>query len=279
MHQPSPPKVLIIAGTDPLSGAGVIADAMTARALATFPLVVPTALVDQDSHGVHSFQSVDLDHMERTLKRTLQDGRPDAIKVGMLGDPHMASLVFRQIQCHAATVPVVIDPILAGGGPNGGALTRPAATNTARHRRSNSLVDVLSAVLRPTMMVTPNALELAAMLGSAPARTTEELEAQARELADDTDVMVLAKGGHTASPGVDVFVCDAEVIRMESDRTWDADLHGTGCALSTAIAAFLARGAAPREAVTLAKRYLEARVAAGVIQVGQGRAQILAGPV
>ncbi len=227
-------------------------------------------------HGAHGFVSVDLEHMERALKRVLQDGRPDAIKVGMLGGPDMASVVFRQLQCYAAAVPVVIDPVLAGGGPSSGSLTLTPAPGSRRRR--SSLVDVLGAVLRPGMLITPNAIELGALLGVAPATTTELLREQAETLADEADVSVLAKGGHTDTPGVDVLVTREKTTLLTADAEWQEDLHGTGCALSTAIAAQLAQGAPLVAAVHTAKRYLEVRVVHGTIQVGSGRAQLLAGP-
>ena len=128
------------------------------------------------------------------------------------------------------------------------------------------------------MLITPNAIELGTLQGVPPATTTDVLQAQAEALSDEADVSVLAKGGHTDTPGVDVLITGAETTLLIAEAQWQEDLHGTGCALSTAIAAQLAQGSPLIHAVRAAKEYLASRVAHGTIQVGSGRAQILAGP-
>lgn len=258
-------KILILAGTDPLSGAGIVADAMTARAHNVFPLVIPTAFVNQDSNGVYDFALISPDLVAKTIMKTIKDASPVAIKIGMLGSAEMAKEVFSSLVFCAKNTPIVLDPVLAGGGPTGGKLAH-----------SEKLVSEIITALRPNILITPNALELGALVQQKPAKTTETLLLQAKLLAKRTSAKVFAKGGHTQAANVDVFVDQLQVEILVGQKCWKEDIHGTGCALSTAIVSSIANGSCFFEAVKKAKNYLTSRVDAGVIQIGLGRPQIFA---
>lgn len=259
------PVVLSVAGTDPLVGAGVVADALTIREHGAQPLAVVTATVAQDSRGVRSFAPAPLDVFAESLACALEDGRPDAVKVGMLATAEHAEVLSAALP---EGTPVVLDPVLHGG-----------RDGAPLHR--TGLLRALD-VLAERALVTPNADELQRWLRSdRVARDVLELAAGARALHERGAWAVLAKGGHVDPPGVDVLVIDGATHELPSlGGCWpDGDIHGTGCALSSAIAARLAFGDGVLEAVSSARSWLHGKATSvdGVTRVGCGRAQFALG--
>ena len=256
--------MLSVAGTDPLVGAGVVADALTIREHGAQPLAAVTAIVAQDSRGVRSFAPVALDVFAESLACALHDGRPDAVKIGMLATAEHAELLSSALP---EGLPVVLDPVLHGG-HDGAPLHR------------TGLLEALG-VLAERALVTPNADELQRWLcRDRAARDVRELAAGARALHERGAWAVLAKGGHIDPPGVDVLVADGATHELPALGGWpDGDIHGTGCALSSAIAARLAFGDGVLEAVSAARSWLheKATSADGVTRVGRGRAQFVLG--
>lgn len=261
-----PRRALTIAGTDPLGGAGVCADAAVFRELGVEALTVPTALVAQSSRGVRGFEPSPLPIFRAMLEEALVDGAPDAIKVGMLASPELADAVAWARRKLAPDVPLVLDPVLAGGGPAGGSLAR------------DGLVRGITALADSRTLLTPNAAECAALAGevSAP-RGLSDLAALAERLAETLGCAVLAKGGHIAPCGTDVLARPGHsTLTLEPGPLVDEDIHGTGCHLAAAIAGFLARGRTLEEAVRAGRLDLQGRMAGRRhARVGSGRPQFL----
>jgi hydroxymethylpyrimidine/phosphomethylpyrimidine kinase len=265
------PRVVTIGGTDPLCGAGVFADLLVLSDNGVVPLAVVTAIVDQDSTGVHGFERVDPAAVARSLARTLGDAPANVARVGVLASTESARAVHAVLRAARAATGnprwTVVDPVLAGGTADAPSL----ATDTLER----ALVDLLDG----NTLVTPNAPELGRLLQCPAPRKIDALETAACALATATGATVLAKGGHLDLAGADVFVeptADGpRVVRLAPLEHWPGDIHGTGCLLATLVAARLAHGDAPLQAVSVARARFAHYVATNTLRVGQGRLQFV----
>ncbi len=251
-----------------MAGAGVFADVLTISECGAHPLAVVTAQVVQDSHGVHSWAGPDVQSLIAGTRSALLDGRPDAIKIGMLGNAEALDAVTATLVEFATPKTwVVIDPVLASGGD------APMA--------SAHLADALLPALRTlgdaglSVVLTPNAPELGRLLRAGTPETRAELQHQAATLSAGAECVVLAKGGHILDcVGTDFLVGAGERVEYPPLEWPDnADIHGTGCALSSALAVELGRGTSLAQAVVAARDTLAAKVMASV-QIGSGRRQL-----
>lgn len=265
-----PPVVLCIGGTDPLCGAGIVADALHVAELGGWPLAVETASVQQDSRHVGAVAAHNAEDVAARVHLALVDARPDAVKVGMLADPATADTILRVLTDAGYTGPVVVDPVLASGGSS--------STQLAARGLAGALLSWSSL---PHVLVTPNLSE-AVRLAAACARATEwstsdDALADAAALEKIMGMPVLLKGGHRDPPGLDVLSNLGRCTLFHSSAAWPHDVHGTGCALATAIATSAARGATWQDAVSAAKRWIDAIALdpARVRQVGRGRHQFV----
>ncbi len=214
---------------------------------------------------------VDPAWFERMLRAALRDGRPHAVKLGMLGDPTLAAIAADLLRTELAeNVPIVVDPVLTGG-------EDPVSLARAGEKTYAAL---LSLADRTTLVLTPNAFEVSALAGHTAVPTTfAELETAARALANQTPLWVLAKGGHIAPVGTDVLVHNAQATRLAPvPHGPTGDVHGTGCRLSSALATHLAQGLPVLDAVHAARAYLSRSFRDQVARVGLGRPQFVAAP-
>lgn len=240
------PDVLICAGLDPSGGAGLLADASVVRALAARPVGVVTALTVQDTQGMRSCHPVDPEVLGEQLAALLSDVEVRAVKLGLLGAAAIAPQLGAALALTAA--PVVWDPV---AGPTSGDV-----------RFGRALFDDALRALGPHLtLITPNTRELELLTGTEVATLTDAVVA-AEQLAARTQVAVLVKGGHLGTDeAVDVLVDAGTVEHLRTPRIAAPDIHGTGCALSSAIAAHLAHGRALLEACRLAKDFVAQRIA------------------
>ena len=278
-----PPVVLTIGGTDPLGGAGVTADAMHLAALGVHATIAITAVVDQDSHGVHGLVPTELPALRTSLRRTIRDAVPDAVKVGMVASVAHAveiAAALEELRDRGVVPPVVLDPVLAGGTPDAPSLH---AGDASRHAIAAA---VWALAQRTHALVTPNVAEARALLdaaGVAPCAPFDDgiaspaaMDALVVRWHEATPLPALLKGGHAEARGVDRWVDRGGDEALDAHPWAYADIHGTGCALASAIAAALARGSAPRDAVVGARAWLATRVAGYTAVVGHGRRQFVA---
>jgi hydroxymethylpyrimidine/phosphomethylpyrimidine kinase len=242
------PSALAIAGSDPTGGAGLQLDLRVFEAHGVHGMAVPTALTVQDTRRVHrvlpAFPSV----VGEQLAALLADLRPGAIKVGMLATDDVVLQVARHLErCEA---PRVVDPVL-----------RASDGTLLLERRAWG--NLLERVVAGAALVTPNLPEAELLTGES------EPEKSARVLLSCGAHAVLVKGGHADGPPDD-YLLDASGGRwLRGTRRGEGPVHGTGCALSAAVAARLARGEPLVPAVTAAKRFLEEAIARA-ISVGAG---------
>ena len=259
-HDATQPGVLVCAGLDPSGGAGLIADVSVARALDTRPVGVVTALTIQNTTGVRGVQPVSAEHIRDQLEALLSDVEVKAVKIGMLGSADVATAIGHAL--HLTRAPVVWDPI-----------THPSRGEVA-------LVDgqfdqALAAITPHLMLLTPNARELAFLMHE-PIGALSDAVAAALTLSARLDAAVLVKGGHLGSDeAVDVLCSRGTVEALRGPRLQRGeDVHGTGCALATAIAANLAHGATLVEACRSAKAFVADRIAAPA-RPGRGAAAVV----
>jgi len=245
----SPKHVLVISGLDPSGGAGFIADIRVVEMHCLRPVGVVTAHTEQDTRGLRSVEVVDVDGLANQLRTLLSDIAVDAVKIGMLGSEAIAKVVAEQLCLTVA--PVVWDPILA---PTSG--SSPLLSGS---------IEEIAASLRPHLtVVTPN-LEEASKWIDRPINSIDEMTRAAQEMRAFCDASVLLKGGHLSGPPWDVLATGGECQILKGDRIEvSSEIHGTGCALSTALACFLARGEDLNTSVRAAISFVRGRIAAPV---------------
>jgi hydroxymethylpyrimidine/phosphomethylpyrimidine kinase len=246
------PAALSIAGTDPTGGAGIQADLQVFAVCGVHGMAVPTALIEQDSRGVRRVHAVFPSLVESQIHHCFEDSPPAAVKIGALATDDIVHAVARALE-RAGPAPLVLDPVLKSS--SGAFLLERRGWDTLR-----------GALLPRVTVLTPNLAEAGALLEAEPPATPDAMAGAARALRALGASWVLIKGGHLAGDPIDVLVGEGEARTFRGKRV-DAEVHGTGCALSSAIAAGLARGMDVPAAVERAHAYLQ-RAIAGSVQRG-----------
>ena len=255
-------NVLSIAGSDPSGGAGIQADIKTFSALGTYGMAVITALTAQNTQGVSAVHAVPPDFVAEQIRMVFADIRVDAVKIGMIANAAIAEAVASALEPHK-NVPIVLDPVMIAKG--GAPLLAPEAMTALRER-----------LLPLATIVTPNLPETAALIGEAEAPDRGTMEQQAHALRRLGPHAVLVKGGHLDQPdSPDILAGHAGSIWFEGNRIITRNTHGTGCSLSSAIAAQLAKGEAIEASVSKAKAWLAGAIgAADRLSVGSGHGPV-----
>ena len=252
------PRVLSIAGSDSGGGAGIQADLKTFSALGCFGMTAITALTAQNTCGVRAIHGVPPPMLRDQIDAVMEDIGADAVKIGMLHSPDIVRTVAEAIERHAMKN-VVFDPVMVA--TSGAVLI------------DNTAVDVLVRELFSRVaVITPN-LDEAALLVGRPLSSAQDMERAALELLEKGAHAVLLKGGHL--PGnvvIDLLVTkQGEKLWMEAPRIHSPNTHGTGCTLSSAMAAYLATGATLVEAVQQARTYIREALQHGAqVKTGKG---------
>ena len=251
-------RVLSIAGSDSGGGAGIQADLKTFAALGCYGMTAIAALTAQNTVGVSGIHAVPPDFLEAQIRAVVEDIGVDAVKLGMLHAPDIAMVVARAIDRHGLPN-VVLDPVMV-------------ATSGDRLVTPDTAAVLVRELFPRAAIVTPN-LDEAALLIGRPIESADALDAAADALLAMGARAVLLKGGHLpCAEVVDVFAtAEGDRMRLASPRIESRNLHGTGCTLSSAIAAHLALGHALPAAVERARAFVTAAIAAGAdVRVGAG---------
>jgi hydroxymethylpyrimidine/phosphomethylpyrimidine kinase len=257
------PAALTIAGSDSSGGAGIQADLKTFTVLGVYGASVLTALTAQNTRGVAALLSVPPEFVAQQIDAVAGDLKIGATKTGMLNDRATVLAVAEGVRRHRLA-PLIVDPVMVA--TSGDMLLQRDAVEALR-RDLLPLADVL----------TPNLAEAAHLLDQPLAKDAEEMEAQARALLALGPRAVLIKGGHGGgTEAVDILIAgDAAPLRLTLPRVPTRNTHGTGCTLSAALTAYLARGASLVAAAEAAKGFVHAALIAAASQkIGAG-----AGPV
>ncbi len=247
-----------IAGSDSGGGAGIQADLKTFAALGVYGASVITALTAQNTKTVSAIHQVPPQFIAAQLDAVFSDLDVGAVKIGMLGDAAAIAAVAAGLRRHRARN-VVLDPVMVAS--SGEDLLRADA------------VEALRTLFPLTRLLTPNLFEASALLDAPLARDESEMRVQAQALLALGAGAVLIKGGHAGGPeSVDLLVSAGDCMRLAAPRIDSRNTHGTGCTLSAAIAAGLAKGKELGEAVREAKTYVSAAIAAADrLKIGSGR--------
>jgi hydroxymethylpyrimidine/phosphomethylpyrimidine kinase len=257
-----PPVALTIAGSDPSGGAGIQADLKTFSALGVFGTCVVTALTAQNTRGVTGVHVVPTDFVMQQLETLVADVRLDAIKIGMLANADIVAAVGDFLRRHPHEY-VVLDPVMV-------------ATSEDR-LLTDDAVRAVRDLMPLASLITPNLAEAAALLNTRPARTLPDMRLQAMALQELGASRVLIKGGHldAGSEAVDLLLdVDGEVL-LRAPRLDTVNTHGTGCTLSSALAALRPQRNSWFEAALDAKSYLSAALAAADrLEIGHGHGPV-----
>jgi len=252
------PKALTIAGSDSGGGAGIQADLKTFSAFQVFGMSVLTAVTAQNSVGVQGVENLPPAFVARQLESVLSDFGTDAAKCGMLSTAPIIEAVADTLAARPIDR-LVVDPVMVA--KSGDALLQPDARKALIER-----------ILPLAMVVTPNLPE-AAVLAGMPVETEADMKEAARRIHALGPRHVLVKGGHLEGAAVDLLWNGRETIAFSVPRIPSANTHGTGCTLSAAIAAGLARGRALADAIRDAKAYVTRAIRDG-FSLGRGTGQL-----
>ena len=252
------PRLLSIAGSDSGGGAGIQADLKTFSALGCFGMTAVTALTAQNTCGVRAIHGVPPQMLADQIDAVVEDIGVDAVKIGMLHSPEIVQAVADAIARHALPH-VVLDPVMV-------------ATSGAVLIDSPAIAALVRELFGRAVLVTPNLDEASLLVGRA--LTSEaDMQAAALELLAKGAKAVLVKGGHLAGDVVSDLLQVTGVAPhwMRAPRIATVNTHGTGCTLSSAIAAYLALGHTLVDAVEAARAYVRSALAAGAtVKTGQG---------
>lgn len=260
------PRVLSIAGSDPSGGAGIQADIKSCSANGVYAATAITAVVDENTVGVTDVHPVPDDFVAGQIRSVLGDVGADAVKIGMLHSASLIRTVRRALDEFPEVKKIVLDPVMVA--TSGDPLLEPEA------------VDCLCSELIPrATVITPNLPEAAVLLGRA-ISPDEDLAPVARALAlRFPGVAIYLKGGHR--PGDDsvedlvLLAPDEEPLRLSAPRIDTVNTHGTGCTLSSAIAAHLALGKSLADACRAAHDYVHRAIASGAAYtIGHGHGPV-----
>ena len=256
------PNVLSIAGSDPSGGAGIQADLKTFSALGCYGMAAITALTAQNTQGVSGVHVPDASFIAQQIDAIFIDVRVDAVKIGMLGSPEIVKAV-AQVLARRKPAHIVLDPVLVA--TSGDSLGAPGVVEAMREH-----------LFALASLITPNLPEAACLAEAPLPADLAGLEDLAIRLSGQGARAVLVKGGHlSGATAEDVLFAGGKVSRFSAPRVETRNTHGTGCTLSSAIAAHLARNMALDDAVRAAKDYLtDALRASEALDVGQGHGPV-----
>ena len=256
-------KVLTIAGSDSGGGAGIQADIKTISACGCYAASAITAVTVQNTLGVQDVCAIPVPVIEGQIEAVLSDIGADAIKIGMLHSADVVRAVQRQLMAFDAPN-IVLDPVMV---------------STSGHRLIEAeAIRVMQEELMPlARIITPNIPEAELLLDTT-ISGQQELPDVARRLSQNGRVSVFLKAGHlTEDQLVDVFYNaeSDEIIELPSVRIFTPNTHGTGCTLSSALAAMLAQGMPLNEAATEAKHYINNAIVSGArYNIGHGHGPV-----
>jgi hydroxymethylpyrimidine/phosphomethylpyrimidine kinase len=232
---------LTIAGSDSGGGAGIQADLKTFAAHGVFGMSVITAITAQNTLGVLAVQDILPEIIAKQIEAIFEDMGADVVKVGMVSRPETIRVIAAGLRKYAPSL-IVVDPVMVS--KSGYHLLQPEAETV-----------LVQELLPLATVVTPNIPEAEAILHRRIESLTD-MEEAARAIHAMGPKNVLIKGGHRSDDATDILFDGHEIVRFEAARLPTKNTHGTGCTLSSAIAANLARGLSVKQAVASAKKYI-----------------------
>ena len=246
---------LSIAGSDPSGGAGIQADLKTMTMHGVYAMSAVTALTAQNTTGVRGVLECAPEFLALQLDCIFSDIVPDAVKTGMVSSAPLIRVIADRL-IHYRAQNLVVDPVMV-------------STSGSRLLEEEALEALREQLLPLATLITPNIPE-AEILAEMEIRSAEEMTAAARKISERYGCAVLCKGGHAVNDANDLLWKDGEARWFRGQRIDNPNTHGTGCTLSSAIAANLAKGQTLPQAVERAKAYISGALGA-MLDLGQGR--------
>ena len=246
--------VLSIAGSDSCGGAGIQADIKTMTMNGVYAMTAITALTAQNTTGVRQILEVSPQFLGDQLDAVFEDIPPDAVKIGMVSSEGLIRVISEHLRrFHARNV--VVDPVMV-------------STAGSRLMQDEALSALTGELFPLAALVTPNIPEAEVLAGRS-IQSTEDMESAAKQISKEFHCAVLLKGGHSVGDANDLLFAEGKQRWFEGKRIENPNTHGTGCTLSSAIAANLAKGYELAEAVKRSKEYISKALAAG-LNLGRG---------
>ena len=245
---------LTIAGSDCSGGAGIQADLKTMTMNGVYAMSAITAMTAQNTTGVFAIQESTPEFLKQQIDAVFEDIYPDAVKIGMVASADLIRVIADRLKHHHAKN-IVVDPVMVS--TTGSALMEKTALQTL----TNDLLPMAT-------LVTPNIPEAQVLSGMSISSKADMLAA-AKQIGDACHCAVLLKGGHSINDANDLLWVDGKAIWFEGKRIDNPNTHGTGCTLSSAIAANLAKGFSLEDSIWRAKEYISGALAA-MLDLGKG---------
>lgn len=250
--------VLSIAGSDCSGGAGIQADIKTMTTNGVYAMSVITALTAQNTIGVHGIQETTPDFLRQQIDAIFEDFFPDAIKIGMVPSGELIMIISESLKYYKAKN-IVIDPVMV-------------ATSGSKLINNDAISVMQNNLLHIADIITPNIPE-AEFLSEMNIGNKGEMITAAKIIGKKYNCAVLLKGGHSVNDANDLLYYDGCIKWFEGNRINNPNTHGTGCALSSAIASNIAKGFSLEESVQKAKDYISGALSA-MLDLGKGSGPI-----
>ena len=245
---------LTIAGSDSSGGAGVQADIKTMTMNGVFAMSAITALTAQNTTGVRAVQEATADFLQAQIDAVFEDIFPDAVKIGMVSSSALIRVIAERLRFFGAKN-IVVDPVMI-------------ATSGASLLKTDAVETLIQELFPLAAVATPNIPE-AQVLSGIKISLKRDMETAAQKIGELYGCPVLVKGGHCISDANDVLFAGGKIRWFEGKRIENPNTHGTGCTLSSAIAANLAKGFCLEDSIEKAKRYLSGALSAQ-LDLGKG---------
>lgn len=245
---------LSIAGSDSCGGAGIQADIKTITTNGVYAMTAITALTAQNTLGVRAIQESSPDFLKQQLDAVFEDIFPDAVKIGMVSSSELICVIAERLQFYSAKN-IVVDPVMI-------------ATSGSSLMKTDAIQTLIDKLFPLATIITPNIPE-SEVLSGIKISTHADMERAAKEMVNRFGCAVLCKGGHNINDANDFLCTSSDAMWIQGIRINNPNTHGTGCTLSSAIAANLAKDFSLYESVVKAKAYISGALAA-MLDLGNG---------
>ena len=245
---------LSIAGSDSCGGAGIQADIKTMTLNGVYAMSAVTALTAQNTTGVSAILEADADFLEKEINAVFEDIFPDAVKIGMVSSSALIEVIAQRLKFYQAKN-IVVDPVMVA--TSGARLINDSAINTLEEK-----------LLPIADVITPNIPETEVLSGMK-ISDKNDMEKAAVSIGEKFKCAVLVKGGHSINDADDILYSNGKITYFKGKRIDNPNTHGTGCTLSSAIAANLAKGYSLEKSVERAKEYISGALGA-MLDLGRG---------
>ena len=245
---------LTIAGSDCSGGAGIQADLKTMTMNGVYAMSAITALTAQNTTGVRAIQEASPEFLRQQIDAIFEDIVPDAVKIGMVSSGELIHVI-RQRLVYYKAANIVVDPVMV-------------ATSGSALMKNDAVQALMDELLPIAALAAPNILE-AEILSGMTIKTREDMIEAAKKIEATCRCAVLLKGGHSINDANDLLCSGGNLTWFEGRRIINPNTHGTGCTLSSAIAANLAKGFSLEESVQRAKSYISGALAS-MLDLGRG---------